>query len=266
MSTNKIYLSATSIKTYLSCKKRFKYKYLDKIDIGKTISNKYISFGNSMHMALADYNMITDESYKTLDILHDLLRKNWIREGYSSIKEEKEYGQMGLKILIQYYKNPKDIGSENLIIEQMIYKEMDHYILCGKLDKVYLRKDGIVEVLDYKTGKTIYPIDKIQLPVYLILAKEKLGYYPKSVSLYYLYENKKITKELTDDLIEKATEFIYKLCDHICTETNFKASPNSYCNSNCEYYKICEDAKNHNLIVLNSLEEFKSKNKLNTVF
>ncbi|WP_427340449.1 PD-(D/E)XK nuclease family protein [Caloranaerobacter sp. DY30410] len=109
MTTNKIYLSATSIKTYLSCKKRFKYKYLNKIDIGKTISNKYISFGNSMHMALADYNMITDESYKTLDILHNLLRKNWIRDGYSSIKKEKEYGQMGLKLLndLKYIKENK---------------------------------------------------------------------------------------------------------------------------------------------------------------
>lgn len=178
MKSKKLILSDTSIKTYLTCKKRFKYRYIDNIDMGNKVTSKYISFGNSIHMALADFNLITNESYKTIDVLHDLLRKNWISKGYDSIDEEKDFGLRGLKMLSRYFENPLDVGTENLIIEQMIFKDMDKYTLCGKIDKAYIREDGIVEILDYKTGKTIKPIDKIQLPLYLILAEEKLGYFP----------------------------------------------------------------------------------------
>ncbi|MTI67510.1 MAG: PD-(D/E)XK nuclease family protein [Firmicutes bacterium] len=264
--SNKLYLSNSSIKTFLKCKQKFKFKHIDKIDTGKKTESKYMSFGNSMHAALADYNNITNPQYKTLKNLHNLLRKNWIREGYETIEEEKSYGEMGLNMLTQYYNDRKDKEIENYIIEDMVFKNMKDYVLCGKLDKVYLREDKKVEVLDYKTGKTSGLIDKIQLPIYLILTKEKLNYYPDIISIYYLKSNKKLNKALNKDTIKKATESILKLCEVIKNEKNYDASPNAYCKKYCEYFDICEAAKNKNQNIINELDQLEKEDKLKTVF
>ncbi|MBB6218095.1 CRISPR/Cas system-associated exonuclease Cas4 (RecB family) [Anaerosolibacter carboniphilus] len=243
MRKKKVYLSNTSIKTFMACKKRYKYKHIDRISMGDSVSNKYMSFGNSIHITMADFNMLTNSQHGTLDVLHNLLRKNWIRDGYESKEEERTFGLRGLDMLSLYYDNPLDIGSKNLLIEEMIFKEMEHYVLCGKLDKVYMREDEVIEIIDYKTGKSISPIDQIQLPVYLILAESNLGIYPGAVSLYFLAQNEKVTQELDSRFIDTSTQFIYDLCDLISNEKDFSSSPNCNCKTNCEFYSICEDAK-----------------------
>lgn len=266
MTNKKLYLSSTSIKTYLTCKKRFKLKHIDKLSIEESTTSHYMSFGNSMHMTLADYNMIADQKYKTLEVLHNLLRKNWISEGYSNIEEEKIFGQKGLEMLTNYYDFPQDHGSKNLIIEKMIFKDCDSFTLCGKLDKVYEDDSGEIEILDYKTGQTISGIDQLQLPIYLILAESRLNYYPSKISLYYLTHNKKITQSVDESLITRSTNHVLDICSKIANETSYEACPSSYCSTNCEYYETCEEAKDENIMVINSLRELSQAGKLSTVF
>lgn len=267
MKTKKLYLSCTSIKTYLLCKKKYKYKHIDKIHTTEPLATKYMSFGNSIHLALAHFNMLTNPEYRTLAILHKLFRKNWIREGYASVEEEREFGLRGLEMLKNYYDDPLDQSVKNLVIEEMIYKDVGNYVLCGKLDKGYVRKDDeAVEVLDYKTAESISPIDPIQLPLYLILFHERLGYYPNAVSLYYLSKNQKLTDNLTDELVTKITNDIFDLCETICRQKEFAANPNCHCKTSCEYYNICKDAKDNQLMVLNSLYKFEENNQIETLF
>jgi len=168
-------------------------------------------------------------------------------------------------MLTQYFNDPKDEG-ENLIIEEMIYMNAGNYTLCGKIDKLFNASDGENEVIDYKTSKTISPIDNIQLPIYLMLVKHRLGFYPNRVSLYYLSKNEKITVNVNDDFIKKSTSNILKLCDNILGENNFQPNPNSYCKNNCQYYEVCDEAKNEKVIVLSSLRKFKKENKNNRIF
>lgn len=266
MNEKKIYLSNTSIRTFFQCKRKFKYSYIDRINISERIPNKYISFGNSMHLTLADFNLIKDNNYRTLDNLHNLLRKNWIRDGYESREEEREFGLMGIDMLSNYYSNPLDKGTENLLIEQMVYKDFRRYILCGKIDKVYIAEDGSIEILDYKTGNTISPIDDLQLPIYLILAKEKTGLYPSKVSLYYLSQNKKITKDINRNYFEEYTNAILQICNDILDEKNFEYNPNSYCKSNCKYYNLCDISKDESQAILSILDSLNNKSFDNYVF
>lgn len=265
MSSKRIYLSNSSIKTFLSCKRKFKYKYIDRI-ISNDHPSKYISFGNSMHKTLADFSKIKDEKYKTLDNLHNLLRKNWIREGYESIEEETSFGLWGLDMLAIYYKDPKDQGKENIIIEEMIYKNYESFTLCGKLDKVYKTNDGMTEIVDFKTSRSITTTDDLQLSIYLELVNSKLGYYPQAVSFYFLSENKKITQKVNTSYIEKANKKIYSLCKNILNEIEYTPSFNSYCHTNCSYFSLCECTKDESEIVIDALDEFKKQNHDKVIF
>lgn len=267
MRNNKMYLSHTGIKTFCQCKQRFKYKYITKMCDGSSKPNKYISFGNSIHMTMADFNIIPSIDLKTLDNLHNLLRKNWIREGYETIDEERKFGLRGLDMLSNYYHEPKDIGTENLIIEEMLKMDLDNnFILCGKLDKVYITNTGGIEVLDYKTGENVSPIDQLQLTIYIILANDKLGDYPSTASFYYLGSNKKVVQEVTRNLIEESNRLIYVLGEHISKEKDFSSNPTIYCKNNCPYFQVCNDAKDINLIALNNLKNSVNISKTMSIF
>jgi len=215
---------------------------------------------------MADYNTIHDESYKTLENLHLLFRKNWIKDGYESRDEQREFGLRGLDMLETYYSDPKDNGKKNLIIEQMVYKDMGEFILCGKLDKVYVRDDDKVEILDYKSGNSINPIDSLQLYIYLILAEEKLGYYPDAVSYYYLAENKKIIKKIDEQTIDEAVNYILHICTSICKHTEYRLTPTPYCATSCQYNNLCMSSDYHNLIGASVVEKLNDDSRYNTMF
>ncbi|MTI69177.1 MAG: PD-(D/E)XK nuclease family protein [Firmicutes bacterium] len=243
---------------FKTCKRKFKYRYIDKIKPSTQSSSKYLSFGQSIHKTLSKFNKITDKNIKTLNNLHNLLRSNWIREGYRDKDEERDFGLKALKILTNYFNNPLDKHKKVLITEKMIYKDMGEFILCGIIDKGFLRSDNKLEITDYKTGGIVthsndFQID-LQLPIYVLLAEEYLSKYPSIVSYYYLLHNKKIDREINNENINAIIEALWKRFNEIKNKNTFPCNPNEYCLSSCEYSSICEEATNENAIIANELE------------
>lgn len=242
--SNKIIISHSSIQAFHNCKRKFKHQYIDRLKSPTLPPNKCLSFGQSIHTALAKFNLLENIGDKTLENLHGLLRKNWIREGYESRDEERDFGLRALEMLKNFYHNPLDHGKRNLLIEEMVYLDIEgKFTLCGKLDKTYLRDDNAVETLDYKTGKYITPIDTLQLPIYLLLTKEKLGCFPDTVSYYFLAHNKKVSSEVTETYIREALDFLWEVSNRILEEKKYHCSPSSNCKSNCGYFHHCLEAK-----------------------
>ncbi|MBM7616312.1 RecB family exonuclease [Alkaliphilus hydrothermalis] len=267
MANNNLYLSHSSIQVFHTCKRRFKYKHIDRIKPKENLANKYLSFGQSVHTALAKYNLLTDETYRTVENLHKLLRKNWIRQGYESIEEERDFGLRALDMLSNYHSNPLDQGKKNLLVEEMIYLDIDgKFTLCGKLDKSYLRNDDSIETTDYKTGKNIEAIDTLQMPIYLLLTKSKLGCFPDTVSYYFLAHGEKITQDVNESYIKESIDFLWEISEEIISERKYPCSPSPYCSNNCEYFADCPEAKDSNLIIVNSLLEKDPSSLSNSLF
>jgi len=233
----------------------------------KESSSKYLSFGNSIHTTLAQFNHITTQEYRTLESLHKLLRKNWIRDGYESREEEREYGLKALEMLENYFNEPRDQGKKNMLIEEMIRMDMGgKYILTGKLDKVYLREDEKIETTDYKTGNTIEVFNKLQLPIYILLTKEKTGHYPDIISYYYLVHNKKIEMEVTKELIDEVVHMLGNIYEQMSAEKEYSCSPSEYCENTCEYFENCNEAKDTDAIMISLLRELDHEVAINTIF
>lgn len=210
------------------------------------MSTNYLSFSNTLHKTIADFNMITDEKYKTLNILFTLLKKNWINDYYSSLKEEQSFFLKALQLLINYYYNPLDKGKKTLLIEKYIEKNINNkFILCGIVDKCYIRNDNLIEIIDYKVSNNVpvfnYFEDFLQLIIYSILCKEVIGKYPNILSYYYLNQNKKIIKTLTPKDINSAFDFINKKYEEIVSEKKFPVSIHKYCSNYCEYAFLCKN-------------------------
>lgn len=256
---NKIYLSATSINAFKTCKRRYKYKYIEKINNNVKLESKYISFGQSMHKAIADFNSIQNKEFKTLQILQNLLRKNWIREGYENIDEEREFGLKGLKMLEEYFNNPQDMASKNLLIENTLKEyRNNNIILIGKIDRAIVTLNNEIEVIDYKTGNTIeYGGDFVldpQIAVYIELFKNNFNKVPNYISFYYLAHNKKVQIKIEPQHINLISNFLNDTINQIITEKEYPCNVSESCDYTCEFCDICDKSYNIEEKLLNELK------------
>lgn len=201
--TKKLLLSNTSINTFYNHKDSYKKKYIEKVGY-QSKKSKNLSFGNSIHSSLNEFNLL-NEKEQTLKALERLLNKNWITEGYNSTEEMLNNFIRAKDILSIYFKDRKDFG-KTLLSEEMVYYNVNNVLtICGKIDKVFINNDGKIELLDYKTGTTnnlmIDINTDIQLPLYIVLIKHRLNIVPDIISYYYLTNNNKISLEITEDVI-----------------------------------------------------------------
>lgn len=193
-----LYLGHRSINQYSSDKQAFIQNYLNNKSYSKSKYNKYMAFGDTLHITLAKFNLIKNSRDKTHEVLNQLLKESWLSFCYETNEEENKYFLRGLDILKKYFHNPQDKARKIILVEEMITKQLiSDTVLFGKVDKVFINELGQLEVLDYKTSTNVNynlnPLEDSQLSLYLILVKHKLGYYPKIISYYYLSKNIKIS-------------------------------------------------------------------------
>jgi hypothetical protein len=180
------------------------------------LKNKYLSFDKTIHQAMSEFNMQQEQELRTLKNLYNLLEKNWINEGYISYEEEQKFKIRAYGMLTSYFHNPLDIGTENLIINKSISQKIENKTLIfTKVDKVYERTDGGIEIVDYKSGYVIshqdnFPLD-FKSAILLELVRKKLGTTPNYISYYYLSYSKKFTLQISEDVINSAEVLINDL-------------------------------------------------------
>ena len=118
-------------------------------------------------------------------------------------------------------------------------------ILSGKMDRVDDIGSNIIEIIDYKTGKTPEEKDMkkdLQLSIYFLAATDK-GMYGKKpeevlLSLFYLQDMKKISYSKKVEDIEVIKKTITKVVDNI-NMSNFSPKKGPWC-THCPYLMICE--------------------------
>lgn len=171
---NILYLSVSKTKTFKDCKSKFKFQYIDKIQVTK--DRDYLIFGKFLHSVLENFHAI-------------IKRQNDDNKPFARIMEEQfasaipEYKSLtpaqlkdGHKIMTLYLKNFSQDHSEGtfpdiLETEQEFCINIDDKILLnGFIDRVQLDHDGVLHVADYKTSKAksikYLKKDKFQLLTY----------------------------------------------------------------------------------------------------
>ena len=214
-----IQLSSTRLKTFLTCKRKYYYKYMKGIEsheIPRDMPKEY-EIGNAVHEALAELYK-KKPSYLNLDELKRDLSKEL----------DKVQGKSELdKYLIAMQKKRMDSFCEAEIkrfesgwsvayCEEKISVEFAGTTLTGQIDRIDKRNNEI-EVLDYKTGSySLYNKNNFteatdfQLEFYYLLAGglgnvEGCGYYDlkesKIVSEPFLQEKLAVLKSNIKDLL-----------------------------------------------------------------
>ena len=194
-------LSSTRLKTFLTCKRKFYYKYIKHVyghEIPKDMPKEH-EIGTTVHFALKELYS-KKNSYLSIDTLKkDLHKELELAKGKSELDKylislQKRRMDLFCELEVERFRDDWHVE----VFEISLDCEFAGLTLTGQIDRVDKRGDEIF-VLDYKTGK--YPIytaknftqaTDFQLEFYYLLAKQ-LG----NVSMcgYYDLKESKIVPE-----------------------------------------------------------------------
>ena len=244
------YLSYSQINTFKTCPRYYKLKYILKIPTSPTAA---LSFGSSMHATMRDfYSQVEKGEKPTAKLILALLDKNWINEGYSTRSHERKMRSRGEIYLKNYLKKEFDPSNLPIALEEdfsvpLILPHERPLRIGGRMDRVDINENGILEIVDYKTGERIpsqRDVDKdLQLTFYALAAtliREKpFEKSPEEIklSLYYFDKQEKISTRRTKKELEDAIKEIFEWRKKI-ENSNFECA-NTYMCKNCEYKSLC---------------------------
>jgi hypothetical protein len=234
---SKLEWSATSLKTFLDCKRKYYLQYLQKID-EHTISLK-------------------PKNYELGNIIHTILEQNYKQKRFAykeAIKEISAYQHINPYLLIElelwkkklenFFKNEEKRFFDGISIyelEKPFRIEINGIILKGKIDRIDKLQDGTFAILDYKTSsnlkidtfKTYEKSSDFQLEFYFLATKD-LGV---SQVGYYDLNDGKIKEEIT---IEPKMERLFEILNSFQTSfVNFEKCENMQLCEFCPYTIIC---------------------------
>ena len=242
------YLSYSQIETFKTCPLHYKLKYIYKVPTPQTASQ---SFGSTIHATLKDfYAAVIGGAKPGEKLIHRFFAKDWVKEGYSSKKQEKDFFEKGELYLSGFLKDGFDSKVIPVSLEQPFVVPLGNNLkVRGKIDRVDILPGGGIEIVDYKTGATIpsqKEVDKnLQLSFYALAASSipqpPFGIKPEKIklSLYFLDNQEKISTTRTKEQLEEAVAEIFKVRDEI-EKSDFKCSGHMFCRNKCEYSLFCK--------------------------
>lgn len=239
--------SHSRINCFENCKQQFKFRYIDKIDLGLEGIEAFM--GKRVHETLEFlYHELNNGKIPEIKELLTVYTRDWDKYWHENIRIVKEqysvddYKKLGEKCLLNYYHEHQPFDQPVLAIEKRVLINIDGIKIQGFIDRLDM-KDGYYEIHDYKTGGSLPPQNKIdtdrQLALYQLGIQEMFDDV-KDVKLvwHYLSFGKRLESKRTPKDLELLKGQIKKVVTQIETEKEYLPNKSMLCNW-CDYKSIC---------------------------
>jgi ATP-dependent helicase/DNAse subunit B len=232
-------LSATKLLTYRQCPKAYNLKYEEGLGRGTGFASPV--FGNALHKSLA--SIYWDWNYA--DPLPSL---NWFAQCWQERTGELNQAQIheGWNALQLYYDRyiaplpqlRKPLGVEGKIKTSLQMNNIE-FSLSGRYDRLDYWEDGL-ELIDYKTSKTITPSGGIdlQLGLYFLILEQTYHQALRRLSLIYLRQGQRVTFDVTPDHHQQVQEMIGGLAVRLRADQEWEPQVGGHCD-HCGYQRYC---------------------------
>lgn len=248
MSEDILKLSVSKTKTYIDCKKKYNFVYVQKLPRKEY---HYHTFGKFVHKVLEDFHMAYIKgSAEPFNKEMTLAFKNALTEYKDKITPEVK---LEIKEMLAKYLDIMNEGKKNNVLPEVLACEKEFKVIIkektllnGFIDRVQLDTDGILHVCDYKTtkNKKYLKNDTFQLLTYAYVLLSEDPTLEKVRGSYILlrHDYEYVTFEFNRDEILKVEDKYLEYTDKITEETEYKPNPTVLCNY-CEYLPLCDEAK-----------------------
>lgn len=239
-----INFSFSQLETFLTCPLQYKYHYVLKIP---TTLSSATSFGKTIHKTLQIfYREYLHNKKIQFSKMMEIYSQNWIPIGYSSSRFQQRMKKEGENMLKNFYEISHKSTIVVIDLEKFFkLKIADDFLITGKIDRVDLKENGNIEIIDYKTGKK--PDEKelknsLQLSIYALAAMSG-GLYNKKINqiiltFYYLQSVEKVSVKRTEDEVNRVKNQIKQIVKEIRI-SDFFPNVGPWCDF-CQFRMICE--------------------------
>ncbi len=265
------YFSFTQLAVFKKCPLQYKFAHILKIPVrgnpsfsfGKTIHNTLYRFVNlaakemqAEQSNLFDNKKISKKLKISLDDLLKIYEEEWLDEWYDDQSQKKKYFKKGKEVLKEFFdiflKNHPTILFLNSVpaLEKDFSFKIENNIFKGKIDRIDKTREGKIEIIDYKTGKSpigekLEPDDKLQLLIYQLAAKEVFGLNSPKLTYSYLESGQNISFFPQENELEKTRIELKKRISEI-KNSDFSPTPGWQCHY-CDFKEICPYRKINNI-------------------
>ena len=240
-------LSVSKTKSFIQCKKQFKFNYILKFP---KKDRDYHIFGKFCHMVLEEfhrtylegcllpYNVVMSDSFKKAIIEYkDKMTPEMKKECWTLIDKY-------LRMVTTEKSN--GLPANVIAVEKRFEFPVENVILNGAIDRIQLDDDNVVHVCDYKTSKNkeYQKKDFFQLLTYAyIIASEDPTIKRVRASYIMLIHNfEYITTEFSLDQILGIKDKYLEYARQIQTEEEYSPNPTALC-SYCDFLEHCPEGK-----------------------
>ena len=231
-------LSHSQISLYLECPLKYKFRYIDGL---KEKPKSALSFGDSVHKAIAFFFGSKLPNPPAMEEVNDYYKKAWVKEGYKDEEEESQYFEYGKTIITDFYEKHTHPYKVPLGVEHDIRFELDGIKVRAIMDRIDKIGDDKVEIIDYKTSKAPFSLsdlaDEPQLSMYQFAVEKEMGLKVEKLTYYHLRSQTPFTiPRHGDDNIEALKARILDVTEKIEKE-EFPYKENRFCP--CDFGHLC---------------------------
>lgn len=241
-------LSVSKIKTFKSCKLKYKYTYIDYLP---PLSRDYFVFGNFAHKVLETFHakIIAGDVRPLNEIMSDCFR-DAKKQFAAEIKAEqlKELWNILFEYLNKLHVQKKQNEFPNVLtVEKGFYINFDNqFMLNGVIDRTQLDPDSTLHVMDYKTTSKVKYLQKddFQLLVYAYVKCLEDPTIKNIRASYILLKHgfDVIMKQYDRPTVNKMEGKLIKIADEIKSEKLWRPQVSILCRW-CDYVGRCQAGK-----------------------
>lgn len=263
--------SYSKINQFDTCPRQYKFEQIEKAQVEKPVSvEAYL--GKAVHASLEQlYKYKMDGKILPFEKVIAFYKKIWDGPDRERIKVTVENmavedyiarGESGLKKYYDKY-HPFDEG-EIIGLEKYFRFTLDpegRYVFSGKIDKLLLRPDGFLELVDYKTTRHLITqpaLDRdMQMGLYRAAANELWPQYER-IELKQVFPmlGQEMKTVMPDEIVDEIRFAAFQKIQEIIRaeqHDDFPPKESGLCDY-CVYYHLCP-AKRHRLALQDDSEE-----------
>lgn len=241
-------LSVSKTKTFLDCKAKYKFTYIEKLPRKDW---EFHIFGKFCHKVLEDFhNEYIKGCFLPYNVVMGDAFKSAMREYKDKMTPEMKKECWGIidKYLRMITKDKQNNLPANVIACEKNFELniAEKIVLNGMIDRIQIDADNVIHVCDYKTvkNKKYLKNDFFQLLTYAYVIMMDNPDIEKVRASYILlrHDFEYITTEFTVPQIMEVKEQYLKYADQILKEKDYTPNPTVLCNY-CDHLSVCPAGK-----------------------
>lgn len=235
-------LSASRIKTYQQCPRKYYYNYIEKLPRKDW---PHFDLGTLVHGVLEHFH----EEFKKDG--SDLNLKRIMKSSFKTKREEMEKEKPiadsvlleARDLLLKYLQKMETDGICSKIIsleEDFNISLTDEYSIMGFVDRVDVDEDGIYHIKDYKTNKNMKYMEPFQLRVYGVYLLNKYPDIDRFRGSYVMmrFDGSYVSYDFNKEDVEKCKKELIKYASRIMEEGRWIPKPSKLCDW-CDFKDTC---------------------------